>query len=348
MTLLKRISVLMMIIAALVVAEDKAKSTEDYPLTKDGKEIAATAGEDITVTVAEVEALVEPRLQSMPEEAKATQGALMKKRALDSILFQKLLEKKFEENNIVVEDAQLDSEIEKILADNQITVEEFKKRVAEMGRDFNEFRNQVKSGMQYQKMMDKLAGDSLNISDEDVKSYFDENAARFDQAEEVKASHILVKFDPEATDEEKAAAKAKIETIKKKADGGEDFAELAKENSDCPSGQNGGDLGFFTRERMVQPFSEAAFKLNKGQISDVVETQFGYHIILVTDKKEAKKATFDDVKDEIKQQLQDGKRREFAGKFRDDLLKSSNIVYYDEFATEQPKPEAIEIKPKTD
>jgi len=333
------------------VATDAVKAVEvkadDVKAEVTVDQTAATAG-DVTITVAEVDQLVEPRLANMPEAAREGQAKLIKKRALDSLIFQKLLEKKFVENDIAVSDEDLDKEIEKILADNNITVEDFKKRVVEMGRDFNEFRDQVRNGMKYQKMMDKLAADKLAVSDEDIKAYYDENPDRFKQEEEVKASHILVKVDPNASEEDKAAAKAKIEALLKRVQGGEDFAAVAKEASDCPSKENGGDLGFFTRERMVKPFSDAAYGLEKGKMSDVVETQFGYHIILVTDKKEAKTTSFDEAKEDIKTQLEDGKRREFAGQFREELLKNANIVYYGDFKTEEKAPEqpkAIEIKP---
>jgi peptidyl-prolyl cis-trans isomerase C len=331
--------------AATCSADKAACESKDIK----NEDIAATAG-DVTITIEEVDELVAPRLQNMPEEVKANQSKLIKKRALDSLIFQKLLEKKFEENNITISDEQLDEEIEKILAENNITVEDFKKRVAEMGRDFNEFRDQVRSGMKYQKMMDKMAEGEIAIDDEQVKKYYEENPQRFQQESQVKASHILVKVAPDASEEDKAAAKKKLEDIQKKLEEGADFAELAKENSDCPSGSNGGDLGFFARGRMVKPFSDAAFNLKEGEVSDIVETQFGYHLIKLTDKKEAKTVTFEEAKEDIKNQLEDTNRREFAGKFREDLLKDADIVYYNEFKIEEKKPEAkkaeaVEIKP---
>jgi len=333
--------------AADAVKADAAKAVEATAVAADAAKaeevIAATAG-DVKITVAEVDQLVEPRLKNIPEAAREGQASLIKKRALDSLIFQKLLEKKFVENKIDVTDADLDKEIEKILADNNITVEDFKKRVVEMGRDFNEFRDQVRNGMKYQQMMDKLAADKLAVSEEDIKAYYDQNPDRFKQEEEVQASHILVKVDPNASEADKAAAKAKIDALLVRVKAGEDFAAIAKEASDCPSKENGGDLGFFTRDRMVKPFADAAFALEKGKTSDVVETQFGYHIILTTDKKDAKTIGYDEAKADIKTQLEDGKRREFAGQFREELLKNSNIVYYGDFKVEEKAPEAAPVQ----
>ena len=345
--------------AEKVVCKDTEKcGTAECPINKDGvvcgleassavedPTIAAKAG-DVVITIEEVNELVEPRLQGMPDEVKGTQSKLIKKRALDSLIFQKLLEKKFEENKIEVSDKQLDDEIVKILAENDITVDEFKERVASMGRDFEEFRSQVRNGMKYQKMMDLMAGEGSKITDEDVKAFYQSNPQRFQQEAEVKASHILVKTEPEATEEQKAAAKVKIVELLKKVNAGGDFAELAKENSDCPSSSNGGDLGFFARGRMVKPFSDAAFALKVGDVSDVVETQFGYHIIKVTDRKDAKTITFEDAKEDIKAQLEDNSKREFAGKFREDLLKESEITYYNEFKTQERQPQQMQIVPQ--
>ena len=98
----------------------------------------------------------------------------------------------------------------------------------------------------------------------------------------------------------------------KQAKDGADFAELAKANSDCPSGQTGGDLNFFTKERMVPEFSEAAFSMDVNEISDVVKTQFGYHVINVTEKKDAEKMGFDVVKENLKNHLTQQKQRRNA------------------------------------
>ncbi len=107
----------------------------------------------------------------------------------------------------------------------------------------------------------------------------------FSKPEQVRASHILVKVAPQATREEKDAAREKIKEILEQAKAGKDFAALAKAYSECPSGEKGGDLGYFGRNEMVQPFEDVAFTLPVGVVSDVVETRFGYHLIKVTDKK---------------------------------------------------------------
>ncbi|WP_417670263.1 peptidylprolyl isomerase [Roseibium sp.] len=130
------------------------------------------------------------------------------------------------------------------------------------------------------------------ISEEDVKAAYDKEYADYVGPEELKARHILVK--------EKAEAEALITEL----DGGADFAELAKEKSTGPSGPNGGDLGYFTKGQMVPPFEEAALKLEKGTYTkEPVETQFGWHVILLEDKRQQEKPTLEAVSANLRQQL---------------------------------------------
>ena len=140
-----------------------------------------------------------------------------------------------------------------------------------------------------------------------MQTYYNENKDEF-YVDEVKASHILIKTiddeNNELSDEKKAEAKEKAQEVLAKVKSGEDFATLAKEYSeDTGSAINGGDLDFFPRGYMVEPFEKAAFSMKVGEVSDLVESNFGYHIIKVTDKVDEQKP-FDEVKDDIKTTLQ--------------------------------------------
>ncbi|MFT8321705.1 MAG: peptidylprolyl isomerase [Bacillus sp. (in: firmicutes)] len=138
----------------------------------------------------------------------------------------------------------------------------------------------------------KLLTPTIKITDDEIKSYFNENKATYAQAEQVEASHILV-------EDEKTAKE-----VKKKLDDGEDFADLAKEYStDTASKASGGELGYFGKGEMAAEFEDAAFSMKENEISDPVKTEFGYHIIKVTGHKEAKDAKLEDHKEEIKETL---------------------------------------------
>jgi peptidyl-prolyl cis-trans isomerase C len=148
-------------------------------------------------------------------------------------------------------------------------------------------------------LVDKEIAPKATVSDAEAKKFYDENLDKFKQGDSIRASHILCGVDPKASDVDKKKAKEKAETLLKDIKGGKDFAELAKTNSTCPSKAQGGDLGFFGKGQMVPAFENAAFALKPGEVSNVVETQFGYHIIKVTEKKGAGVTKFDDVKDKI-------------------------------------------------
>lgn len=158
----------------------------------------------------------------------------------------------------------------------------FNKALAERNMTLARLRSDIEKDMVIGKMMEAEMAKQPPLSDADIKAYYDKNPDEFSG---VRASHILIR--PEGFDEaSKKKARATAEDLAKQAKGGADFAELAKKHSADGSAQQGGDLGFFTKGQMVPEFSKAAFSLQPGQISDVVETQFGFHVIKVIERKD--------------------------------------------------------------
>ena len=143
----------------------------------------------------------------------------------------------------------------------------------------------------------------VDITDPQVEYYYEENKEMFRQEKEVRARHILFKLAQNAPVEKEEKVKEKASKVLEKARAGGDFAKLAKEYSEGPTAPKGGDLGYFSRGRMAKPFEEAAFKMKKGEISELVRTRFGYHIIKVDDVKEARTKTLEEVQGEIKETL---------------------------------------------
>jgi len=166
----------------------------------------------------------------------------------------------------------------------------------------------------------------IKVDDEELRKYYDENASRYATPEERRASHILIKADKSASAEQRAAAKAKAESLldaaRKNPKG---FAELARMNSEDPgSAANGGDLDFFGRGAMVKPFEDAAFTLKVGEITPVVESDFGYHVIQLTGVRGGEKKTFDTVRPEIAEEI---KGQLAQRKFAESAEIFSNTVY---------------------
>lgn len=181
---------------------------------------------------------------------------------------------------------------------------------------------------------------NITVNEQDLKTYYEQNAQRLAGQEERRASHILIaapKTGP-AAEREKARAKAQelLAAAKKNPEG---FAELAKKNSQDPgSAANGGDLDFFTRGAMVKPFEDAAFALKKGEISDVVESDFGYHVIKLTDIKAPQQKTFEEMRAQLEADL---KKQESQKRYAEAADTFTNTVYEQ---SDSLKPAADKLK----
>jgi peptidyl-prolyl cis-trans isomerase C len=175
----------------------------------------------------------------------------------------------------------------------------------------------------------KEVTNKVEVSEEDIKAYYESHKDEFKTPEMVKSRHILIKTDPSASDNDKKKAKEKAEEILKKIKAGEDFAKLASDVSDdAGSKPKGGELGFFPKGRMVKSFEDAAFSLKPGEVSGIVETQFGYHIIKVDEKKEPGTEPFDTAKEKIKQKLLQERTKTKVTEFIEKAMKEANIEVY--------------------
>lgn len=188
--------------------------------------------------------------------------------------------------------------------------EELKNALSQMNLSTAEVKNQIKQRMTVQRFIEDQVVKKINVTEKELKTYYESHLDSFKRGEEVRASHILIKVDPSAEESKKKEAREKIEMVQKKLQKGEEFTSLAKEFSKCPSSSNGGDLGYFTRGKMVGPFDKVAFTLKPGEVSNIVETEFGYHLIKVIDKKPATTAGFEEIKSKIEQYLKQKKIRE--------------------------------------
>ena len=209
--------------------------------------------------------------------------SLYGRNALSTLIDNKLIEIEADKEDIKIESEKIEEEYQ-VYAETYGGEEALQSVLNQSGMTKQDLETEIETYLK----LEELLKPRIEITDEELKTYFDENKESFNQEKEVQASHILVEDE---------------ETAKKVADklaDGEDFAEMAKEYStDTASAENGGDLGFFAKGTMVEAFEEKAFAMKVGTISEPVETEHGFHIIKVTDKKEAKEAVFEDHKDEV-------------------------------------------------
>ena len=213
-------------------------------------------------------------------------------------LTKKVLLKQFVEGrNIDVSGKEVAGELEKIkyfLKSNPNNSEKSLEDMLEtQGSDIDELKGEIRRTLALSKYLDE------RVDDDEKSSYFEANISAFN-GEKVKASHVLIDTTKLKTDAELEDAKQKIEEIKKEIDNGADFAETARKYSTCPSAENGGDIGFFQRKgSLVEEFAGAAFSMKVGEISGPVKTEFGYHIIKVTDKEEGRDVSYEEVADMV-------------------------------------------------
>ncbi|SEP02198.1 peptidylprolyl isomerase [Paenibacillus sp. OV219] len=229
---------------------------------------------------------------------------------LDNLIQDKLVGQEAKKKGIVVSDKDVEAEIAQIK--KQFPSEkEFESALQQASMTLEDLKKQTSKQLRIRKLIEPL----VKVTDADVKQYFDENRAMFDQPEQVKASHILV------------ATKAEADEIMKQLKAGGDFAKLAKEKSlDTGSKDAGGDLGYFGKGVMVAEFEKAAFSLKAGELGGPIKTQFGYHIIKVTDHKAAKAAKFEEHQAEIKELIIRQKVSERSATWLEELKAKAQIT----------------------
>lgn len=317
---------------ALVQAVSQEQDTaEGAPVarpveTPEGKS-AETAPDGVVVTVngepitnahvmEEVDKRVEAMKQRMPagQEISEAQKQQIRVGVTDMLVQKEMLNQMLAKKNITVTDEEIIQEIAKAAEAKGQTLDEVNAEIAQYGMTMEDLKSQVRPQVQIKKLAAAYTDDpEMAIK---AKQFYEENPAYFQAQEQVRASHILL-GKRGITPEEKPEYLEKIKEVEAKLKAGESFETLAREYSTCPSSAKGGDLGFFGRGQMDPAFEKAAFELNVGETSGIVESSFGYHIIKVTDKKEAGMTPFEEVKESIisyllRQQMQENDVIEFS------------------------------------
>ncbi|BBO16931.1 peptidyl-prolyl cis-trans isomerase [Candidatus Brocadia pituitae] len=278
------------------VKESKPKEAAPVKKEQDPNKVLATVnGENIIQK--DVAQIISRFGSQIPEE----QISAVTKQILDGLITQKLLTQFIRENKIEPSKTDIETEINKVREDIKSNPGLAGKTLEQVLESHGSSLDDLKRDITISLCLEKYLGKDLD--DKKLKAYYEQNKAAYDGTE-VRASHILIDTRKMTTDAELNNALDKTKKIKAEATAGKDFSELAKQYSDCPSKEKGGDLGFFPRKgQMVEPFAAAAFALKVGQLSEPVKTNFGYHIIKVTEIKPGTAVKFDDIKQTVKQDL---------------------------------------------
>jgi peptidyl-prolyl cis-trans isomerase C len=255
---------------------------------------------------------------------------------LDELITEKLVSKA--SAGITVPQSEIDAQIAKIRAQFP-TEEDFSKQLAHVGQTPEQLSETIKKMLQQQQWLESQISGKVEVTDEEAKKFYEANKAEFEQPETVKASHILFRVNKEDPEDVVNKKLEEAKTAESRAKKGEDFMALAKELSEEPGAKDsGGDLGFFPKDRMVPEFAEVAFSQQVGDVSTPVRTQFGWHVIKVTDKKAAGTLPYDEVKTQLIAYLKAKKQEEAAQSLLKSLRNSAQIESTLPTPTPEPSP----------
>ena len=244
-----------------------------------------------------------------------------KKNILNQLIDTELLYQQTQKEKVKISNNEINLEIDKI-KDNFSSTEEFNEALKANNITLVRLKEDIKRQLMINSILEKTRN-QVSISDEELLEYYNDNKESFLEPEQVHARHILLETDEEANN-----------LLLQLKEGLTDFAELAKEKSIGPSAPSGGDLGFFTRGQMVKEFEDAAFSLEPGEISEVVQSQFGYHIIKSEEKKEEYSPTFEEAKERISNTLKNQRENEAILALTSKLREDAVIVFNYDFDAE--------------
>ena len=307
----------------------KGSALPDPVAVVDGTEIKKA---DLEQAFARMLAAQRIPADQLPEEQRL-QGYRM---ILDDMIIEKIVTKKAAETKVTDEEVTAKLEGFKTRFGSEAA---FQEQIAKSGMTMEKVKADVREGLRQENWINTQINGKDAVADSDVEDFYKKNPDQFKQPEQVRASHILVKVEqdakPEVVAEKEKAAKAIAARVKK----GEAFDKLAKELSEDPSAkENSGDLNFFGKGQMVPEFSDAAFKMKKDEISEPVRSQFGFHVIKVTDRKEAEVVTLEAAKPKLLPYLKQQKRQGEIEKVVKGLREKADVKIN---LPEAPKPPAL-------
>ena len=257
--------------------------------------------------------------QLPPENMEEVRG-----KVLENLIDMQLLSQESKKKKITVADTAVEGQLQRF-RQRYDTPEKFEAGLAQMGLTETDLKKRIRENMAVRELISREVEPTVSVSEAELRMVYEQNLSVFQQPEKIRARHILAKVESD-TDLDKA--REKIESVRKRLVAGEDFAKVAREESEGPSSTKGGDLGFFTRGQMVKPFADAAFSLKTGEISPIVQTEYGYHVLQVTDRQPAKALGFEEVEGKLTGLLRQQKIKAGTKKYIEQLRQSADIIRF--------------------
>ena len=321
-----RHAVIILIICTTVVSCSKEKSASNQDLfASDSTLVAIVDGLNITYDD------ISETAKTMISQNRITptidyRDSLIQHESLEWIISNELLKKEVLNHTIEVLDAEIDRGVE-MIRNNFPNEAAFEEALRMDGHTLRQFREQVASGIKIQKLLEQeVFNKDYSVDESEAKSYYTKNPDQFAKNAKIRVRQILVKIPRTASEAEVADAMRKINTIRQRIQQGEDFAAVAQRYSEDVSAQKGGDIGFFERGDLLPEFDAAAFSLRDNEVSDIVRTNLGFHLIKLIETQKSKTTPFDEVKEELIDFLKQKKTNDALKKYIDDLKSKADIV----------------------
>ncbi len=255
------------------------------------------------------------------------QLADLKIKVLENLIDQELLYQDAKSKGLKIDDAAINVQLDAVKGQfpDEAT---YQSQLAAQGMSEAEIKTDIGKTLLVEDYITSKYSPLIKIEDSDILEFYNGNSQYFSKPEQVRASHILIKVEPDVTESVKKDAMDRIVAIKERINGGEEFSDLARSLSEGPSNVNGGDLGAFGRGQMVKSFEDAVFAMNVGNVSDVVETQFGYHLIKLTAKEASSTVPMAEVEAQIIDHLTQVKMAEMINSYVASIKPDANIERY--------------------
>lgn len=333
MFIVKRISILLIIIA-FTIGVINAPAAANMVLRVNEEELSESEYELIIDQQMEQ---MQMQMQQVPEEQRDMMEQQMRQQLQEQLVQELALVDAARREGVEVTDEDLEEFLEQQPGPSDLEM------IAEQhGMSEEELRGQLKDNIMIENYIDEVTGE-IELSENELRNYYQQNRQQFTDPEQVEARHILIDVEERG----EAAARERAEDVLSQLEDGADFCELAAEYSDGPTADNCGELGYFTRQEMVEEFSESAFALEVGEFSQPVQSNFGFHVIEKLDHQEEGEASFEDVRPDIEAQLEMEQEQQQVQEHVMRLVEEAEIErnFPDEVETEEAQPMMPEQQP---
>jgi len=263
--------------------------------------------------------------QEAGDARKAEITAQVRQQVLSDMIEESLIDQAAKRLGITVTDGEVEGMIQDVMNTRGLTPGELNERIAQEGLSMDTYRKQLRSHFYKMKILNREVKSKIVVTDEEIGAYYREHQDLYEGREAARIRQILLIVTPGATGQEKEAQRAKAEDLLGRLRSGASFSELAMANSQGPAAAAGGDLGFVEKGVMLPEVDRAAFSMNRGETSDVIETRVGFHIIQVLDRRGAGLKPVEEVRDEIREKIGGAKMETKFEEWLEDQRKKAHI-----------------------